>query len=235
MKKFLALVAGSLATFSFGQCTISGNYLIKLNESAIFNTDSQAQCEECYFWKSSNDHNLKIEGNSKTSQISVKASGLGKSMISVSMLTYKGAAQCDKIIEVVEAEKIISKNNCGVQINDFKDVKVTQSTISFFPNENSNDYDYNWAISYINGDLQESLEKIPQFFFSEINYITKVQLRITPKSSICSVTLTKNFEQNYWKSKDENIGKIEQKIYSQGSYSGYMKSADKAKETIGQE
>lgn len=155
--------------------------------------------------------------------INVKAANPGQGTISVSILSDKGLLQCEKTIDVFDAKQDLTDKNCGVFIDDFKEVKVTESVISFFPNENSNDYLYKWAVTYINGDTQESTEKIPQFFFSDINYITLVKLKIMTKSQLCSVTLSKKFEQSYWKPTSANFGSIEQKAYSQGSYSDYVK------------
>lgn len=232
MKKFLTLAAGFLATISYAQCTIAGNTSIKPNETATFSVDAKAQCDECYFWKSSNEQNLKIDGNNKTNKITVKTGSVGKSTISVSVLTNQGPLQCEKVIEVADNKQNVAENSCGIQIDDFKDVKVTESVISFFPNENSSDYLYKWTVTYVNGDVQESSEKIPQFFFSEINYIITVKLKITSKSPICSIILTKKFEQNYWKPTSTKLGITEQKVYSQGSYSEYVKSDDKTKSDI---
>ena len=223
MKKYLIVAAGSLATISFGQCTIAGNSTIKINETAIFSTEAKAQCEECYSWKPSSDQNFKVDGNTKSNAINVKASSPGQRTISVSVLSDKGLLQCEKTIDVVDGKQALADKNCGVSINDFKDVKVTESVISFFPNENSKDYLYKWIVTYINGDKQESTEKIPQFFFSDINYITLVKLKIMTKSPLCTVTLSKKFEQNYWKPTTTKLGSIEQKTYSHGSYSDYIK------------
>lgn len=229
MKKFLTLAAGFLATFSYAQCTIIGSESIKANETASFSVDSKAQCEECYFWKSSSEQNLKIDSNNKTNKITVNAADLGKSTISVSVLTNQGPLQCEKVIDIVDSKQSIIENSCGIQINNFKDVKVTESVISFFPNENSSDFLYKWTVIYANGEIKKSTEKIPQFFFSEVNYITMVKLKITSKNPICSTTLSKKFEQNYWKPTSTKLDNIEQKNYSQGSYSDYLKSDDKTK------
>lgn len=224
MKKFLTLAAGFLATIAFAQCTIAGNTSMNINESGFFSVDPKAQCEECYFWKSSVEKNLKIDLENKTQQITVKATGVGKTTLSVSVLTNQGPLQCEQVINVVDPKQTIAEHNCGILIDDFKDVKVTETIISFFPNENSNDYLYRWTVTYANGESQESTEKIPQFFFSDINYIKMVKLKITSKSPICSITLTKKFEQTYWKHSRQQLGKMEQKAYYQGNYSDYTKS-----------
>jgi len=232
MKKNLTLAAGFLATITFGQCTIVGNSTIKPNETASFSVDAKAQCDECYFWKSSNEQSLKIEGNNKTNKVTATAASPAKNILSVSVLTNQGLLQCEKTLDVVDTKQNIIENSCGIQIDDFKDVKVTESVISFFPNENSSDYLYKWTVSYANGEAQESNEKIPQFFYSEINYIKTVKLKITSKNPICSIILTKKFDQNYWKPASAKFGNIKQKVYSQGSYSEYVKSDDKTKNDI---
>lgn len=224
MKKYLIVVAGSLATVSFGQCTIIGNSTIKTNETTNFSVDAKAQCPECYSWKMSSDQHFTIAGNTKSNAINIKSSNPGQSTISVSLLSDKGLIQCEKIIDVVDENQNLADKNCGVFIDDFKEVKVAESVISFFSNENSNYYLYKWTVNYINGDTQESTDKIPQFSFSDINYITSVKLKITTKTPLCSVTLSKKFEQNYWKPMTTNLGNVEQKTYSPGSYSDYVKS-----------
>ncbi|MPT31665.1 hypothetical protein [Epilithonimonas hungarica] len=229
MKKYLFMVAGLWAiNSSYAQCTISGSNILKLNETTSFTVDTKGQCEECYLWKSSNDKNVTFEGSLKTNKINLTPKDVGKNNISVSILTDKGPVECGKTVEVVENKPGVAQNNCGINIDDFKEVKVSESVISFFPNENRiSDYLYKWTVTYANGEIQESTEKIPQFFFSEINYITLVKLKITSKSPICSLSVSKKYEQNFWKpSSTTKTTSIEQKAYSQGSYNEYIKPDD---------
>ena len=180
MKNLLLLAAGFLASSTYAQCTIAGNDNIKPNETTSLTVDAKAQCDECYSWKSS-DPKIKIDGKTKTNRIDVTSSQIGKSTISVSVFTSQGLQHCEKIVNVVapvvvattlavkETKQNIIENSCGIQIDDFKDVKVSESIISFFPNGNPTNYAYKWSISYANGEVQESAEKIPQFFYSDIN------------------------------------------------------------------
>lgn len=233
MKKYLFMIAGFLAiNSSYAQCNITGSKTIAPNETTTFTVDVKAQCEECYFWKSSNEQSFKIDGNNKLSKVSLTGKGFGKTNISVSILTDQGPVQCEKSIELTDLKQSLAENNCGIKVDDFKEVKVNETTISFFPNSNSGDYLYKWNVTYANGENQESDEKIPQFFYSDINYITLVKLKVSSKSPICSMTLSKKYEQNFWKPTTTKVGNIEQKAYSPGSYSEYVKSDEKTKTDI---
>ncbi|MNY06445.1 hypothetical protein D3C86_1392030 [compost metagenome] len=167
----------------------------------------------------------------------MKSAQIGKGKISVSVLTSQGLLQCDKIVEVLapvavatsivtEKKQSTVENSCGILIDDFKEVKVSDAVISFFPNANPTDYLYKWFVSYANGEVQESSEKIPQFFYSDINFITLVKLRITKNNPLCAITISKKFDENYWKSKKLNI--VEQKVYAPVSYSEYAKPHEKS-------
>lgn len=229
MKIFAFLVALFLSSNFFGQCTIAGNSVIKLNETATYSVDAKAQCEECYVWKSSSDQNLKIEGSSISNKVNVRAAGLGKNTLSVTLLNGTAETKCEKTIEVVDENQTDVKGKCGVTINDFKDVKVSETVMSFFPNENAtSDYSYEWNVTYANNEVKTSTDKIPQFFFSEINYIKLVKLKVKPKDVLCVVSISKSYEQNYWKPASSQV-KVEQKVYSPMSYSDYLKSSEQPK------
>lgn len=238
MKNLLILVASFLASNSYAQCVISGNTTLKPNEMATFSVDSKAQCDECYSWKSSSEPNLTIEGNNKTNKINVKSSQIGKGTISVSVFTSQGLQQCEKLVEVVapavvastpavtEKKQALMENSCGILIDDFKDVKVSETIISFFPNGNPTDYLYKWSVSYANGEVQESTEKIPQFFYSEVNFITTVKLKITRNNPLCTITISKKFDETFWKAK--KLNQVEQKAYSPVSYDEYVQPKEKS-------
>ncbi|PZU87808.1 MAG: hypothetical protein DI529_06475 [Chryseobacterium sp.] len=227
MKKYLILAAGFLATISYAQCTIAGNSTIKLNELASFSVDAKAQCDECYVWKTSSDKTLFPEGNTKSNKINVKANAVGKSSISVSILTQQGLLQCEKIVEITTenpASNLTNADNpCGIKIDDFKEIKVTDNIISFFPNDNPTYCLYQWTVTYNNGDKKDSSEKIPQFNLIQENPIISVKLKITTKSPICSYTITKKYAENHWKTNSLTHQKIEQRVYSPVSYSEYTK------------
>ena len=69
-------------------------------------------------------------------------------------MTNQGPLQCEKIIEVVDTKQNVAENSCGIQIDDFKDVKVTESVISFFPLL----YFLKSKLIYINCDEQNMLK-----------------------------------------------------------------------------
>lgn len=238
MKNILILVVGFLASNSYGQCIIAGNTTTQLNEITSFTVDTKAQCEECYSWKATPESNLIIDGNNTTNKINVKSMQAGKGTISVSLFTGQDLVQCEKLIEVLaqtalaksinnEKKQTFVANSCGILIDDFTDVKVNDAVISFFTNGNSSDYTNQWSVIYANDEIQESTEKIPQFFFSEINYITTVKLKVTRNKSLCAVTFTKKYDENYWKSK--RMSPVEQKVYQATSYEEYVHPKGKAK------
>ena len=232
MKNLLTLIVGFLTIGNvYAQCNITGNKTVAPNETTTFTVDAKAQCEECYFWKSSNEQVLKIEGSNKLGKVSLTGKGVGKSTISVSILTDQGLLQCEKNMELTDLKQSLAENNCGIKIDDFKEVKVSESIISFFPNSNSGDYLYQWTVTYANGENKESSEKIPQFFYSDINYITLIKLKVSSKSPICSMTISKKYEPNYWSKTASQTDKIEQKAYSPMSYSDYIKPENESKIT----
>lgn len=226
MRLLLILAFGLLTASSYAQCTITGGATLRANETATYTTDSRAACEDCYIWKSSSE-NLLIEGDSKLGKINVRAIVPGKYTLSVSTSDAKSTT-CEKIIEVTEAAQTPGKNKCGVTIDDFKDVKVSESVVSFFPNENSADYEYNWTATYANNEVKTSTDKIPKFFFSDINYIKLVKLKITRKAAMCAVTISKAYDENYWKPAT-NSGKVQQRVYAPTSYSDYVKQGESTK------
>jgi len=227
MKNLFIPIAGFLAiTNLYGQCAITPSKIPTPNEITTITVNADAQCDECYSWKSSNEQVVKIEGNNKLKSVNLAGKSFGKSTISVSILTDKGVVLCEKNIDIVDPKQNLLENSCGINIDDFKDVKVSESIISFFPNANSGDYLYKWTVSYANGETSESTEKIPQFTYSESNYINSVKLKISNKVLLCSITLSKKFDANYWKA-SKNI--VEQKVYSPISYSDYVKPTDKSK------
>lgn len=227
MKNLFIPIAGFLAISNvYAQCTITPSKIPTPNEITTITVDANAQCDECYFWKSSNEQVVKIEGSNKLKSINLAGKNFGKSTVSVSILTDKGAVLCEKNIDIVDPKQNLLENSCGINIDDFKDVKVSESIISFFPNANSNDYLYKWTVTYANGETSESTEKIPQFTYSESNYINSVKLKISNKILLCSITLSKKFDANYWKA-SKNI--VEQKVYSPISYSDYVKPTDQSK------
>lgn len=227
MKKLLIVIAGFMAIQNLhSQCTISANSNLAANQSTTFTVDTKAQCEECYSWKSSDEQIAKIEGNHKTSSITLSGKNSGKTNLSVSVFTEKGLVQCEKNLEVfgnIASKQNVLENSCGIAIDDFKDVKVNEGIISFFPNSNTGNYLYKWTVIYSTGESSESLEKIPQFKFSSANYINTVKLKLTNKALLCSITLVKKFDENYWKA-SRNM--VEQKTYSPISYRDYVKSGD---------
>lgn len=227
MKKFLIPIAGLLAiTNLYGQCNMTASKIPNPNEITTITVGLNAQCEECYSWKSSNEDVIKIDGNNKLKSINLLGKNFGTSTVSVSVLTDNGVVLCEKIMDVAGDRQNVLENSCGINIDDFKDVKVSESVISFFPNGNSGDYQYIWTISYANGETKESVDKIPQFPYSDSNSITSVKLKISNKALLCTISLVKKFDANDWNA-SKNV--IEQKVYSPINYSDYIKTNHQSK------
>jgi len=227
MKNLFIPIAGFLAiTNLYGQCNITTSKIPAPGELTTITVGANAQCDECYSWKSSNEEVVKIEGSKKLKSVNLAGKSLGKSTISVSILTDKGIVLCEKTIDIVDPQQHQLDNSCGINIDDFKDIKVSESIMSFFPNGNSGDYLYKWTVTYANGETSESTDKIPQFQYSESNYIASVKLKISNKVLLCSISLVKKFDANYWKA-SKNI--VEQKVYSPINYSDYVKHPEQSK------
>ena len=122
----------------------------------------------------------------------------------------------------VEKKQPLVENACVIFVDYFKDVKVNDDVISFFLNGTPLNDKYRWSITYANGETKESTEKVPQFYFSDVNYITVVKVKITKSNPVCSITVSKKYDDNFWKTR--KYGNLEQKVYSPVSYSEYKQN-----------
>ena len=184
------------------QCSITGPSTIKVNETANFKIENEiAQCKDCHRWFTSGDYAL-INGDNRQNNVSVKGLSQGKQTISLGIITANGFIQCDKSIDIISTEKETSNTpeivkNCDIEITEFKDAKVEDGTIAFLPTMTSNQYKYDWTITYNNGQEVKSTEKVPQFHYPKTgNTITKVTLNIV--SSKCIREIHKKYDDKFW-------------------------------------
>lgn len=220
MKKIIFIITNFIIIQTYAQCNIITSNVTPEREEISFTVDTKAQCDDCYLWTASN---LQILGSNKQNKVTIKATDTDNKEISVLLLTSDGTKECKKIVEANTSEKSIAQaTKCGISIKDFKEVKVDNSTMSFFPSENRSDYSYRWIVTYKNGDRKESTEKIPQFSISKENNIVTTKLQIISKSPICSSTISKDYQDAFWSPKEEY--KVEQKSYSQSDYIEHTKS-----------
>lgn len=213
MRKHLILTLGLMSAGIFGQYNILGSEIIKVGETQKFSADLAGKCEDCYIWKISPEEIISVESNNE-GQITLKGSHLGTAKISLTIETENESFVCEKNISIQNATDQKEKQ-CDVEITNFKDVKVDDDTMSFFPNKISQKYSYLWKATYADGTRKESEEKIPQFINNPNTIITSVVVHIINKSSLCSSIITRTYGEKYWFQK---IDKVEQRKYIQESY-----------------
>lgn len=224
MKNLFILGSSFLVSqLSFAQCTFDGFKTLVPGETISLTTHIKAKCEQCYTWSSSDESILKIEENSY-GKVAITGKKPGKITISVVADSDQGKQQCETVIEVLASKQDMLEKGCGIAIDDFKEVKVNESVISFFPNVNSNEYNYKWTVTYSDGEVADSEDKIPQFNLSESRFIASVKLKVGRKSLPCHITMLKKYDQNFW---NLSKNKVEQKTYSQGSYNDSLNLKDK--------
>lgn len=213
MKTLLTSILTITSLFLSAQCNILGSESIKVGDSVKYSSDIVAKCLDCYLWKISSEDFLSVQSSAE-GQISLKALKAGTAKISLTVETVDRNLTCEKNIEIQNPSQVKEKK-CDVEITDFKDVKVDQNTMSFFPNVISQKYSYRWKAFYADGSVKESEEKIPQFTNNPGSVINSVEVQIFNKLSLCTSIITRTFGEKVWFPKVE---KIEQRKYFQGSY-----------------
>lgn len=195
------------------QCQITGASTVKVGDSIQLMSDTAAKCIDCYRWNVSSDEFLSIQSSGE-GKITLKALKAGTAKINLTVETADGKLNCEKDLEIRNPSQVKEKQ-CDIEISDFKDVKVDDNTMSFFPNKMSQKYSYYWQVTYADGSTKESEEKIPQFPNSPAAIINTVSVKITNKSLNCFSVITRTYGEKFWFPKVE---KVEQRKYIQGSY-----------------
>lgn len=195
---------------AFSQCTINGKSSIKILDEETYDVAPEAaQCKECHLWTSIGN-NTSIIGGNKLSSIKIKANSAGNQVISLSILTQQGLVQCSKNINILNNEEMGTPKNsysvqpsntnvtpCDIDINNYKEVKYSENTVSLFPSNIDNNYKYQWTVTYENGEQMKSTEKVAQFPFTKERSITSIKLQIVSKK--CIKGLSKTYGTDYWK------------------------------------
>ncbi len=202
MKKSLLLISFLSFATVFSQCIITGNSTIKANDTETYTVENgTAQCTDCHLWTNIGG-NTSIESDVKQKTIKLKANAGGSTILSVMMLSPKGVVQCSKNIDVSEYSipatipKVVSNPNCDIEFNDYKEVKISEGIVTFVSNTNNN-FKYEWAAIYMNGEQKTSHEKVPQFNYTKENGIATLKVKIT--SSKCMKNFSKAYEEAFWK------------------------------------
>jgi len=197
MKKLFILGASLLAAQTFfAQCTIDGLKTLVPGETISLTTNMKAKCEQCYTWSSSDENILKIEENGY-GKVSITGKKQGNIKVSVFADSDKGKQHCETVIEVLASKQDMLEKGCGITIDDFREIKVNESVISFFPNINSNDYNYKWTITYSDGETADSEDKIPQFNLLDNKFISSVKLKVGRKIFPLYVNIEKKYDKNF--------------------------------------
>ncbi|WP_262151117.1 hypothetical protein [Chryseobacterium foetidum] len=213
MKTIFILILTSMSLLLPAQCQITGASTVKVGDSIQLMSNTAAKCIDCYRWNVSSDEFLSIQSSGE-GKITLKALKAGTANINLTVETAHGKLNCEKDLEIQNHSQVKEKQ-CDIEISDFKDVKVDDTTMSFFPNKMSQKYSYYWQAIYADGSTKESEEKIPQFPNSPAAIINTVSVKITNKSLNCFSVITRTYGEKFWFPK---VDKVEQRKYIQESY-----------------
>lgn len=202
MKKLYTLSCLLLATLFYAQCNISGKNTINIGEQATYQIGSEAaQCRDCHLWTYAGQ-SISFVGDTRQNILSVSGVQPGAAVLSLTYLSSKGISTCSKNIQVLPSGATPSQSpntgiDCDININNFKEVKVDNGIVSFFPTGNDGGFGYEWVALYADGSTQSSRDKVPQFNYSKDNSIIRISVKISSK--ICYKNLSKNYENTFWK------------------------------------
>lgn len=199
MKKILLLLTFLSFTYGFAQCYIEGNSSITVGETETYTLKNNAgQCTDCHHW-STFARNVTLQGDVKQSIIKVNAHGAGQFILSMDMLSPRGKVQCSKVIDVVPkpSAEIYNSPVCDIGTEGFKEVKISDGTVSFVPSKAETHLKYEWTAEYDNGEKKISAESAAQFAYSKEKGIRSVSLKVY--TSKCMRTFTKTYDANYWR------------------------------------
>lgn len=202
MNKITTLFFGMLSSLGIAQCDISGASTLQVGQSVTYATHpTDVQCKDCHQWAISGDHGI-ISTDKKLNKIDFKATRAGNATVSLVYLSPRGVEKCSKEIQIIDptaTKRVVQKtqdSDCDIEFADFKEVKINENTIAFFPNS-SQKLNYTWETHYQNGQIESSTDKVPQFTLSAKNPIVSVKIKLT--SAICFKQISKSYDASYWK------------------------------------
>lgn len=99
IKNLFLLPLVMVGNFISAQCNIIGKPILSMNETSQYSVDVEAQCTECYQWKSTGN-NIVLMEEGKKKIINIKGSGNGEAILSVAVLTPNGVVECTKKLQV---------------------------------------------------------------------------------------------------------------------------------------
>lgn len=207
MKKSILIIGAMIFSApSFAQCNITGKSTINvLSEESYSISDNSAQCKDCHLWVTIGN-NATLLGDNKQNTVKVKANQGGRQILSLSVLTPQGLAQCSKNIDIVDAlgsvgstqaEPITKDTNCDIATRSFREVRVGDQVAGFYPDVATDAYRYTWTADYGAGGTMSSTDRTPQFPYARESGIRRVSVKIA--SQKCIKELAKTYDEAFWK------------------------------------
>lgn len=204
MKKLGLFFAIAIVNIVHAQCFIEGKSNIQPNVEETYTVSkTTAQCTDCHLWVTIGG-NAAIVSDTKKNTIQFKASSSGRQIISATVLTPEGIAQCSKSINIGITESINIADNsyptqkeCDIKTNNYTEVKTSDTMVNFYPNDLNTNFSFQWKTTYFDGEIKSSTVPTPQFPFGKTKSIKSVNVKIT--SSKCMKEFTKSYEENYWR------------------------------------
>ena len=199
MKNLVVLLFFTAFTTTSAQCNIEGKTTLNIGETANYGVANEsAQCKQCHQWAISGNAVI-LSNDHKLNNISIKALSAGRATLSLQYFSSHDLVKCTKEISIIDDKAPIAKtaeDNCDVPPINFREVKIDNSTIAFFPDSKEN-LNYTWEAFYADGKQETSAEKVPQFSINEQNPIIKIQVKIFAKN--CYKILAKTYDASFWK------------------------------------
>ena len=199
MKKLLFLLAVLNFSFAISQCTITGADQVQVGErqnfTAEISSDSTANGYEWIYL----DQKMIPQSELNQNVLTVKGSVPGKSVLSLEIKTAAGTSKCEKSIEVIAPLSValdINAQKCNIEIDAFKEVRISDTSVAFEAIAPENRFNYQWTVHYRNGSKKVSNEKVGTFDFSNEKVIDLVELNITDKK--CTKKISKTYNHNFW-------------------------------------
>ena len=199
MKNFVLLLFFTAFTTTSAQCNIEGKNSLNIGETAEYSISNEsAQCKQCHQWAISGNAVISSDDH-KLNNIRIKALSAGRATLSLQYFSSHDLVKCTKEINITDDKVSAAKtteSNCDVPSISFKEVKIDNSTIAFFPDSKEN-LSYTWEAFYADGKQETSAEKVPQFSINEQNPIIKIQVKVFAKN--CYKIFAKTYDASFWK------------------------------------
>ena len=199
MKKFILVIALLFYAGLFSQCNIIGADQIQVGErqnyTAEISADSTVNNYEWIYL----DQKMIPQNDLNQNVLTVKGSVPGKSVLSLKIKAAGKTYNCKKSIEVIAPLSValdVNAQKCDIEIEAFKEIRVSNTTVAFEAIAAVNSFTYQWTIHYRNGSKKVSNEKVGKFDYSNENVIDQVDLNITDKK--CTKKISKTYNYNFW-------------------------------------